>query len=252
MSRALVAVALLWAASGPSSLPAIAQVAGAAGSGLTVQTSVVVVELYTSQGCSSCPPADAYLGDLAKRDDLIALALHVDYWNYIGWTDPFSIENAGRRQYAYQQSLGTRFVYTPQMVIDGRFAATGLDRREVETLIARARQRNKLLVSVVPEGVGSLRIGLPDTPFGEQVEDMATVWLFVYDDEHATAVDAGENAGRHLVNARVVRWAGRIGDWRGEARDLIAGVPVPGDGVVVLVQSRAMGQIMGVGAMRLR
>src|ERR1041384_1895274 len=88
----------------------------------------VVVELFTSQGCNSCPPADALLGELAQRPDLVALAFHVDYWNYIGWQDPFSSPEATKRQRDYAQSLGLSSVYTPEMVIDGSFDIVGLDR----------------------------------------------------------------------------------------------------------------------------
>ena len=85
----------------------------------------IVVELFTSQGCSSCPPADAYLAELAGRDDVIALSFHVDYWNYIGWTDPFSMPEATSRQRAYGRQLGKSFVYTPQIVVDGRAETVG-------------------------------------------------------------------------------------------------------------------------------
>src|SRR5215831_6029686 len=82
-------------------------------------TRLTVVELFTSQGCSSCPPADAYLGELAGRSDVIALAFHVDYWNYIGWMDPFSSKHMTQRQKDYQRTLNQRYVYTPEMVVNG-------------------------------------------------------------------------------------------------------------------------------------
>jgi hypothetical protein len=94
---------------------------------LAEERSPVVVELFTSQGCNSCPPADTFLGELAQRPALLALAFHVDYWNYIGWTDPFARPWATARQRGYQKSLKERFVYTPQMVVDG--AAQGPPRR---------------------------------------------------------------------------------------------------------------------------
>src|SRR5262245_12327062 len=101
----------------------------------------VVVELFTSQGCSSCPPADRVLGQLAARDDVIALAVHVSYWNYIGWRDTFATEATTARQYAYAKALGSRNVYTPQAVIGGAADAVGSDASDIEHAIAKARPR---------------------------------------------------------------------------------------------------------------
>src|ERR1041384_198151 len=114
-----------------SHLLTIALLAGGLGSVATADEPTrapVVVERLTSQGCNSCPPADALLGELAQRPDLVALAFHVDYWNYIGWQDPFSSPEATKRQRDYAQSLGLSSVYTPEMVIDGSFDIVGLDR----------------------------------------------------------------------------------------------------------------------------
>ena len=101
----------------------------------------VVIKLFTSQGCSSCPPADSYLAKLAKRDDLLALSFHVDYWNYIGWRDPFSNPAATKRQQSYRRALGLSYVYTPEVVIDGTFDIFGSKLRKIDKLIAAARQR---------------------------------------------------------------------------------------------------------------
>ena len=95
----------------------------------------VVVELFTSQGCSRCPPADAYLAELARRPDIVALSFHVDYWNYVGWRDPFSSTRWSKRQRDYGASLNRRFVYTPQIVVDGRDESIGSRRPRVEALI---------------------------------------------------------------------------------------------------------------------
>src|SRR5437764_14887033 len=97
----------------------VAAVLLAAAPALAGERSPVVVELFTSQGCSSCPPADDYLADLAKRQDVITLGWHVDYWNYIGWTDPFAAKWATQRQRDYERSLNQRYVYTPEMVVAG-------------------------------------------------------------------------------------------------------------------------------------
>ena len=116
--------------------------------------SPVVVELYTSQGCSSCPPADAFLGDLATHRDLLVLALHVDYWDYIGWKDPFASSMNTQRQRAYARALRLHMVYTPQMIVDGEVDAVGSDRGKVETLIKAARDRPKLPISFMRDSSG--------------------------------------------------------------------------------------------------
>src|SRR5690242_14224748 len=103
--------------------------------------SPVVVELFTSQGCSSCPPADAYLAELAARRDVLALSIHVDYWNYIGWTDPFASREATQRQKEYARNLGQKYVYTPEIVVDGAAHEVGSDREGCERLIAAAKAR---------------------------------------------------------------------------------------------------------------
>src|SRR5262245_18556636 len=107
----------------------------------TAAESPVIVELLTSQGCSSCPPADRVLGQVAARDDVIALAFHVSYWNYIGWRDTFATEATTARQYAYAKARSSRNVYTPQAMIGGAADAVGSDAGDIEREIARARPR---------------------------------------------------------------------------------------------------------------
>src|SRR5262249_1393689 len=121
--------------------------AAAAGDELVEATVVdqpVVVELFTSQGCNSCPPADALLGKLARRKDVLPLAFHVDYWDYIGWKDPFASKEGTERQYNYGRALGLNMVYTPQMVIDGSQDAVGSDEGAVMRGIAASTIRKKL------------------------------------------------------------------------------------------------------------
>src|SRR6201989_1052779 len=100
----------------------------------------IVVELFTSEGCSSCPPADALLAELSARPDVLALSFHVDYWDRLGWKDPFSSPDATRRQHGYADLLGLATVYTPQMVVDGRWQAVGSDRNELEQALGSARR----------------------------------------------------------------------------------------------------------------
>ena len=127
-----------------------------------------VVELFTSQGCSSCPPADAFLGDLAKRQDVLALAFHVDYWDYIGWKDPYADPGHTSRQRDYSSKLGLRYVFTPQMVVQGASSATGSDRTSVLGLIGRDRGQDRLEVKLSRDAAGLVTVSLPARPDSEE------------------------------------------------------------------------------------
>jgi hypothetical protein len=236
----LVAVAALsWAA------PGRPQAAGAPA------TQPVVVELFTSQGCSSCPPADAVLGELAERDDVIALSLHVDYWDYIGWKDPYSSPQMTERQRAYAEELALRYVYTPQMVIDGRQDIVGSRRSEVMTAVETAAKRGKPVEIAFDTHAGG-RVIIPE---GQAPDRGATIWLAVYDEGHETQIKRGENAGRTIRNAHVVRRLERLGTWMGERLE----IPLNLDsaalrdnyGCAVILQQGRTGPVLGAGMMRL-
>jgi hypothetical protein len=153
----------------------------------------VVVELFTSQGCSSCPPADEYLGELAHRRDVIALAFHVDYWDYIGWKDPFASPDFTRRQRAYAGALGLRGLYTPQMIVDGRADAVGSDRARVEDMVRGSMSVPKLALGLEPGAAeGQARLVLPEARF----ERPATIWLALYEREARTKVNFGGRSTR--------------------------------------------------------
>lgn len=210
----------------------------------------VVVELFTSQGCSSCPPADNFLGELAQRPDVLALAFHVDYWNYIGWTDPFASKLATQRQRDYSQRLALRYVYTPQMVINGVAEGVGAEPDTINPLIkAAAADNTPRAVTALSRGRdGRLTVhidaGSPPEP--------ASIWLVGFDREHATRVLHGENEGRTLKDYQVVRSFQEIGTWNGAALDLdVAGNRVSGDGsVAVLVQLHGTGRIIGAATLK--
>jgi hypothetical protein len=202
----------------------------------------VVVELFTSQGCSSCPPADALLGALAKRPGVVALAWHVDYWDRLGWKDPYSSAEATQRQYDYAARLGNRRVYTPQIVVDGAAEAVGSDRAGVDGLIAAARRRDhagpSLSLDRRADGVTHLRISAgPAEP--------ATLWLVDYDRERATPIGRGENAGRTLAEYRIVRGVTALGRWTGAALDLT--LPAgSAEGQVAILRPDAPGPVLAV------
>jgi len=190
----------------------------------------VVVELFTSQGCNSCPPADAYLTELARRPGIVALGYHVDYWDQLGWRDPFSSPAATARQRAYARTLGLRTIYTPQMVIQGRYDAVGSDRRQVAAALAAAATAPAVPVALTAEsGALTARIGAGNGAG-------RVLWL-TYALSHETVVRAGENAGRTLVNANIVRTIEELGAWTGDARNFTRALPAPGNGAAVMLQA---------------
>jgi hypothetical protein len=195
----------------------------------------LVVELFTSEGCSSCPPADALLTELARtRADILPLAFHVTYWNSLGWRDPFSLDAATARQRAYGSLAG---VYTPQMVIEGRHDAIGSDRASV----ARALRAAAAKVEQVP-----LRLAQSGAEIAVDVgaaSGAGRVLLVGYDAQHRTHVGRGENAGLTLLESNVVRSLTVLGDWRGEAIQLRHATP-EGERMAVLLQA-ADGRILG-------
>jgi len=209
----------------------------------------VVVELFTSQGCSSCPPADKFLAELAERDDVIALSFHVDYWNYLGWPDPYSSAASTERQRSYRKTLGLRYVYTPQMVVGGADQAVGSGRDAILAAIARRRGTARLPIGISHPAPGELAVTVgagprPDRP--------AAIMLFAYDRMHSTDVRRGENQGVRLVNRNVVRVQRRIGTWNGERMTIrlsVAKLGIAGrDGCAIIVQPPGGGAIRGAAA----
>ncbi len=216
----------------------------------------VLVELFTSQGCSSCPPAEAYLGELAERDDLVALSMHVNYWDYIGWADPFASDDTTNRQRAYGLRIGQGRVYTPQMVMNGVFDAVGSRRGMVKQAIAQARDSNAphIAVELALDSGGGLLVTLPASHYAGD----ATVWLARYDGEHLTEVQRGENRDRTLRNVNVVRELRQIGTWSGQPLDIRLPADVlttsdgkDNDGCVIIVQENDFGRVLGVARMAL-
>lgn len=215
----------------------------------------VVVELFTSQGCYSCPPADKYLGELKKRDDVIALAFHIDYWDYIGWKDPFASPASTDRQRRYGKALGLWSIYTPQMVIDGRLEGVGSRTGEIADKIARvgamspadrvtiplSAQRSGNRVSVKIEGGAAPREG--------------DIWMVAYDDSHTTEVRRGENAGKSLEEYNIVRGIRRVGEWTGESISAdydVAEWLGAADNVAILLQEKGQGAIYGAATVKIR
>ena len=189
----------------------------------------VVVELFTSQGCSSCPPANAYLNELSKnRRDVLALAFHVTYWDRLGWKDPFSLPVATQRQDVYGHRFGDGS-YTPEMVVDGAAGMVGSDRGEVGSAIENARHNGRTLASVSMSKNGeqvSIEVG--------SGAGNAKVLLIGFDHEHTTAIGRGENSGRTLTEANVVRSIRSVGQWSGTPLRVSEPFPEGQDAAVVL------------------
>jgi hypothetical protein len=166
----------------------------------------VVVELFTSQGCSSCPPADDLLGELGRRPEVIALSLHVDYWNRLGWTDPFSSPAYTARQQQYVRQLAARSPYTPMLVVGGEAHCVGSQVEEVEALLAKARARSRagrVLISPRLSG-GKLALDF-EVELADETQKKLDLMVAIAEKSLATPVAKGENANRRLSNHHVVR-----------------------------------------------
>jgi len=178
----------------------------------TAQDNPVVVELFTSQGCSSCPPADAMLLELAERDDVIALALHVDYWDYIGWKDVFADPAYTARQRAYAYAAGHKSVYTPQMVIGGQHLVPGTQPMQVAELIQQHRQAaTGVSVTLTRTEDGMSVAGEAAAVFSQP----AVIHLVRFTPLEVVEIESGENAGRELAYGNIVTDWQVVGEWDG-------------------------------------
>jgi hypothetical protein len=196
----------------------------------------IVVELFTSEGCSSCPPADALLAELATRPGILALSFHVDYWDGLGWKDPFSSREATRRQESYKTLLDLATVYTPQIVVDGRWEAVGSDRDAVERALDLARRDRSDIPVALAVDRNNAQIKL--SAAGDSVP--ASVLLIGFDRRHVDKVKGGENGGRTLAHADVVRGVAELGS----AGEIVAPIRWPCDRVAAIVQAKD-GRILG-------
>lgn len=220
---------------------------------IAVSDRPTVIELFSSQGCSSCGPANVYLGDLAKDDQIIALTFPVTYWDYLGWKDTFARREFDERQRAYARSDGSNQVYTPQIIIDGEHReAAGypaiigavisyqLEERPPAVPVSLILVGKRIMVSI---NAGALPAGFAS----------ATVWLLPYDSHSTVSIKAGENRGRHEPYFNVVREMTPIGMWHGEPLQI--GLPVKdmrntgASGFAVLLQAEGTGPILGAAKM---
>jgi hypothetical protein len=198
----------------------------------------VVVELFQSQGCSSCPPANATLNAIAGRSDILALSFAVTYWDRLGWKDSFASPAYTARQWDYARAGGRGEVATPQMIIDGQTVLNGGNQREVEAVVAR-RGRGSAGPPIAA-AAGKIAIG-PGT-----TSRAATVWLVRYDPRvQNVAIRAGENGGRTLPHRNIVRSIEALGQWRGAPLSLTLPTAAdPGYRTAILIQSGKGGPIV--------
>ncbi|HEY3637026.1 MAG TPA: DUF1223 domain-containing protein [Rhizomicrobium sp.] len=211
----------------------------------------LVVELFTSQGCSSCVPADALLGKLAERKDVLALSLPVTYWDMLGWKDTLASEANTRRQKAYAAAMGRGGIYTPQIIVDGSTDVVGSREAQVDSdIAARSADMRTIPVSLsattadlhISIGAGSQKTGAE-----------ATVWLFHILSRSAVHITAGENTGRSLSYRNSVRDVRAIGIWKGQSLslDLPRSDPLGSsyDTVAVVLQEGGYGRIIGAASL---
>ena len=194
-----------------------------------------MVELFTSQGCSSCPPADALLGELARRDGVVALGFHISYWDHLGWKDPLSSPAATARQRAYARRLSEGVVYTPQLVVDGVTEMVGSDRAAVLAALRAAK----------PEA--ATPVGFADDRRAVAIgagQGRGEVVLVRFVRHRSTQVGAGENAGHAADDVNGVRDIAALGSWDGAAQHFAIDPPAAGEGLAVLVQAPD-GKILG-------
>ena len=203
--------------------------------------SAVVVELFTSQGCASCPPADDFFADLAADPDVIPLALHVDYWDYIGWPDKFADPKFTDRQKAYASVAGSRMIYTPQLIIGGLDQVEGNQPAQVEALIRRHLDAAQgVTLTLERDGDTIVIRAVAPGAFAEPVR----VQLVRFRPAETVTIERGENAGRTITYRNIVTSWQALGDWTGEA-PLALETSAPGaDPAVVILQKSGPSAIL--------
>lgn len=208
--------------------------------------SPVVVELFTSQGCSSCPPADKLMHELAKRDDVIALALHVDYWDYIGWKDEFAMPRNAERQRGYALEAGRRSIYTPQMIINGVTDIVGARPMDLSKAIAEhAAIPERIALTVARSGATVWISAEPG-----RVKGPLLVQMVRYTPERTSNITRGENAGHVITYANVTEDWKILAEWDGVTALSLEAVAEGADPLVVLVQQGSHGPILAAAQLK--
>jgi len=215
---------------------------------LAGDTQPVIVELFTSQGCSSCPPADKLLGELASQPNVIPLTFNVDYWDYLGWRDTLGSHKYTKRQQQYAANRGTRQVYTPQMVINGHLDVVGSRRNKVLAAVNSEQTAKARVPMTISETGDEITIKVADSP-SNRLTQKATVWVLVTSAKVSIPIERGENRGKKITYYNVVRQMVPAGMWDGKAIE----ITLPKDGLdmeqgrdcVALLQQGHVGKIIG-------
>lgn len=206
----------------------------------------MLIELFTSQGCSSCPPADAFAGELAKDPLNYVVSLNVDYWDYLGWSDTLARPEYSRRQFDYGKSRGDMEVYTPQMVMNGHYHAVGSNPREVKKFIAECREEGLRAALQLDLTKTEVKVSIAAQPFTGE----ATLWLMAVAPEVTAVIERGENAGKSVTYHNVVRNMVPAALWKGEAyhgawmRDAV--IPADCTSCLAVLQKDKTGQVIGL------
>jgi hypothetical protein len=215
-------------------------------------TGPVVIELFTSQGCAACPPADEMMAELAARADVLALSLHVDYWNYLGWEDTFSQAAFTDRQYAYGRAAGSTVVYTPQIIVGGQDRVMGARAMELADLIAAHRATPDPVSIVVREAPGGGAYAVEARWNGDAAAPAMIVQLVAYSGHERVDISRGENAGRVADYYNVVRDWRVLAEWDG--RQPFSAQITPADNLAqaVIVQGAGHGTVLGAARLAVR
>ncbi|MEX2519558.1 MAG: DUF1223 domain-containing protein [Paracoccaceae bacterium] len=209
----------------------------------------IVVELFTSQGCASCPPADEELAELARDPRIITLSIHVDYWDYLGWRDIFGSPAHTERQRAYADFMGERMIYTPQMVVQGGAHVVGSHGAKLRALIDNHRGDKPLARVTLRRNGDLIEIEIAREDAARGSGNVVMAW---FTDVENVDIVKGENRGKRLTYHNVVKGWADLGRWDGDDTEVVAPLPEDADGVAVLVQQAVGGPILGAGRLALR
>jgi hypothetical protein len=209
----------------------------------------VVLELYTSQGCSDCPAADRIVSELANRKDVIALSLPITYWDMLGWKDTFATQENTERQKAYARAMNRSGIYTPQIIVDGKFDVVGNQRDRVDAAIAAGTSDEQGELSIpVSLALSGQRVEISIPGVRGKPKPSGTIWVMRTLSRASVDVQAGENRNHELSYSNVVRDLRRAGEWNGQPMKIelpLSVSTIKNDGMAVILQRDGYGPVLG-------